>query len=101
MEFVIVYAKISDDKKKGVTFNGPWLGSTELTREAAERAIRKMIGEAKGYALIAKVFEVKNSNYEDAKRVADRYFERIREEMFEAKEILERPIVKRKKRRSK
>ena len=99
MEYVIVYVKIMDDKKEGITFNGPWLGATEETREAAETIVKKMINETRGCALISKIFEVKDGQYDKVKDTAAKYFERIKQGMNESKKIMERPVTKRRKKR--
>lgn len=99
MEYAIIYVRITDDKTEGIEFSGPWLGATEKTKEAADLTVMKMTAESKGSAIIAKIFELADDNYGYVKQLANRYFERVQKEMNESKEILDRPIKRRKKKK--
>ena len=99
MQYVIMYVRLTDDKKAGISFNGPWFGSTEYTKTAAEFEISKLVAESKGSAIIAKIFELYNDQYSEVRKIADRYFDRIKKEMNESKEMLDRPVTHRKKKK--
>jgi len=99
-QFVVMYVRITDDKREGITFGGPWVGATECNTEAAEEEVAKLVRESKGSAVIAKIFELFDGKYDDMRNKAILYFNRIETEMNESKEMLERPATRRKKKKS-
>lgn len=94
MQYVVMYVRITDDKKKGIILRGPWYNSAHDTHEEAENDVKELINESKNSAVIAKIFEMEGNGYFKVREMARKYFNRIEREMNESKEMLERPNKK-------
>ena len=100
MPFVVVYAKITEDKIHGIIFNGPILGPVKDDRPEAERAARKLVNENRNSTIIPRIYEagsvLKIDEIVDSSRG---YFESMKRNMTEAKEVMGRPVRRKKRRR--
>jgi len=61
--YVVLYAKITDDKKNGPILSGIYVGGTRCTEEAADNLATRCVSETQGGMIIPKVMEVKNDDF--------------------------------------
>ena len=97
---IVLYAKIVDGKKNGLKMEGPFQGSEVSTMTEAHEVCTKIVSSSKDTILV-KVFDLDEYSYEAAKEKAKQSFEYSFGNMQEAAKIMERPIMKRKKKRYK
>jgi hypothetical protein len=98
--FVVIYVKVTDDKKDGITFTGPTLGPTRDTFTQAEDESRALINQNRHCTVITRIYQMSNilevgSILHDARE----YFSTLRQNMIEAKEAMSRPIHRRRKKK--
>ncbi len=100
VQYVIVYIKINEDKVDGLVFNGPFYGPIAKSEDAAKEKARELSNETRSGAVISRIYNLPDDvTFSDAMIKARPQFERIKEDMIEAKGILDRPVIKRKKKR--
>lgn len=98
--FVVIYVKITDDKKDGVTLDGPIIGPTRDTFAQAEDESRGLINSNRHCTIIPRIYQIENimgigSILYDARG----YFDTLYKSMVEAKEAMSRPIHRRRKKK--
>jgi len=93
-----MYAKLSSVKrKKEVNFHGPFIGGIAKSQEEAENMVAGIIDEQKGFAVLPKKILMSKGGFAEAKDRAVAEFKKMKEEVKEADEIINRPPIKRKK----
>ena len=101
-KFVVIYAKVTDDKKRGLVFQGPLMGPARDAPELAETEARKLVNDAKNCTVIPRVYSVVNVlNMDGALEDARKYFTTLRNNMLEAKDVMARPAYRRKRKKQK
>jgi hypothetical protein len=91
--------RVNEDKKK-ISFSGPFYGPTSNTQEDADDGAKQLTNEAKGGAVVAKVFRISSGDsIAYAMETARPIFYRIQRDVLEAKQVLDRPMPKKCKRR--
>jgi hypothetical protein len=93
--FLVVYARIIDNKKKGLNFEGPFFGPEAETMTLAHEECRKIVTPSKDHVLI-KVYDLDEFDYYDAKEAAKVHFDRIYEQMRFAQGLCDAPRRRRK-----
>jgi hypothetical protein len=93
--FLIVYARVIDNKKKGLEFEGPFFGPETDTMAEAHEECRKIVTPSKDHVLI-KVFDLDEDDYYSAKDTAQTHFERVYEQMQSAQELCDTPRKRKK-----
>ena len=102
MQFVVIYMKISEDKEKGLAFDGPFYGPIASNPGGAKAAARDLANQARSGAVVSRIFDIpSNASFSEAMVKAKPIFERIKEDMIEAKEVVDRPVIKRKRKKKK
>jgi hypothetical protein len=87
-KFLMMYIKLSNIRRRqGVDFKGPFLGGLYATKNDAEAAIKRVIVEQRGFAIIPKIFEVTKS-IQAAHNNALFEFKRLKEEIREADDMV-------------
>lgn len=100
MQFVVVYMKVSEDKEKGLSFDGPFYGPIATTQEDAKKAARDLSNQTRSGAVVSRIFDIPScASFSDAMIKARPIFDRIRADMIEAKEVVDRPVIKRKRKK--
>lgn len=97
---IVLYAKIVDGKKNGLKMEGPFQGPEVKTMKEAHNACTKIVSASKDTVLV-KIYDLDEYTYETAMAKANQSFEYSYGNMQEAAKIMERPIMKRKKKRYK
>ena len=97
---IVLYVKIVDGKKNGLKLEGPFQGPEVKTMPEAHDACIKIVSASKDTVLV-KVYDLSELTYEHAMEKAKQSFEYSFGNMEEAAKIMERPIMKRKKKRYK
>lgn len=97
---IVLYTKIVDGKKNGLKMEGPFQGPEVETMAEAHAACTKIVSASKDTVLV-KVYDLEECSYELAMEKALQCFEYSFGNMEEAAKIMERPIMKRKKKRYK
>lgn len=98
--FVIIYSKITDDKKNGVQLTGPTVGPNRETIEQAEAEARLIINANRNCTVIPRIYEI--SSLADIGHVlndAKTYFGNMYGNMLEAKEAMARPVHRKRRRK--
>lgn len=93
--FLIVYARIVDNKKKGLKFEGPFFGPESTTMQEAHEKCKKIVTPSKDHMLI-KIYDLNEHDYHSAKATAMVHFDRIFEQMQMAQAICDAPRRKKK-----
>jgi hypothetical protein len=100
MQFVVVYMKVNEDKEKGLAFDGPFYGPIAQSQQEAKKAARELSNKTRSGAVVSRIFDIPPSaSFSDAMIKARPIFERIRCDMVEAKEVVDRPVIKRKRKK--
>ena len=97
---LIIYARIIDGKKKGLTLDGPFLGPECPTLHEAHQAAKDVISESKDHTLI-RIYSMKEHTYDSAKKTAETVFGGIFENMVKAAGIVERPSTRSRRKKKK
>ena len=98
--FVVIFVKISDDKKNGVQLQGPTVGPTRDILEQAEGEARAIINSNRNCTVIPRIYEI--GNLADIGHVlndAKAYFGNMYTNMLEAKEAMARPVHRKRRRK--
>lgn len=95
--FLIVYARVIDNKKKGLSLEGPFYGPESETMNDAHEECRKIVTPSKDHILI-KIFDLDEVNYHEAKELATTHFDRVFSQMNVAQELADAPRRKKIKR---
>lgn len=93
--FLILYARIVDNKKNGLDLEGPFYGPECHTMSEAHDECRKIVTPSKDHILI-KIFDLEEFNHHESKEEALRQFERTFECMESAQILCDSPKRKRK-----
>lgn len=98
--FVVIYVKITDDKKDGLTITKPTLGPTRDLFNQAEDESRAIINQNRNCTIIPRIYEIDNIlGVGSVLREAREYFDALYKNMSEAKEAMSRPIHRRRKKK--
>jgi hypothetical protein len=90
--------KVNEDKKDGIVFSGPYYGPVAMVEREANKAAKDLSNQAKSGAVISKIFPIENGQqFGEAMVQAKPIFDRIKCDMLEARELMDRPIRKKKK----
>ena len=90
MSFLVMYSKLSNVKrKKSTVFRGPFIGGIIKNKQEAERLIRRIISEQKGFAILPKTFPMIDG-FQDAYDEAQKEFNLMKQEIVEADQIMHR-----------
>ncbi len=98
IEYLITYAKYTNDKQEGMMFNDVYFAGIEQTKEAAEVLGRECVNTVKGGTVIVKINKVTKpySILEVMYDIIDQQ-EKFANELAEAQQILNAPSRKKKK----
>jgi hypothetical protein len=100
VQHVIIYMKVIEDKEKGIIFNGPWYGSVCRSHDMAAEEAKNLTNKTKNGAAITKIIAIGDSeSWSSAMNIAKPMFDRICNDIREAKQIVDRPIIKKKKKK--
>jgi len=88
--FIVIYAKIVDGKKKGISIQGPYQGPECETLSKAHKEARRITSECRDMVLV-KIYPLNEYTYEQAKKTANICFSNIFANIIAAESILERP----------
>ena len=98
MQFVVVYMKVTEDKEKGLLFDGPFYGPIAGSNYEAKKAARDLANRTRSGAVVSRIFDIPSAaSFSDAMVKARPIFDRIKSDMVTAKEVVDRPVIKRKK----
>ena len=95
--FLVMYARIIDNKKKGLTLEGPFYGPECKTMQLAHEACRELVTPSKDHLLI-KICDLTEDDYYNAKKIASVGFDRTFEQMQTAQALVDAPRRKKLKR---
>lgn len=98
--FVIIYAKVTDDKKNGVQLTGPTVGPTRDTIKEAEEEARLIINANRNCTVIPRIYEIGSiADIGHVLKDAKQYFGNTYANMLEAKEAMARPVHRKRRRK--
>jgi len=87
--YMVAYAKITEDKRKGILLQGVYFGGIGDTLEDAEHIARKCVNEVRGGTIIPKVLKLQgHRRVIDAMHEAFDKFCDIADQMIEADKII-------------
>jgi len=93
--FLVMYAKITDLKKKGLKMDGPFFGVEVETLDKAHKECQKLVTSCKETVLV-KTFDLDEYVEMEAKKEAIIYFSRIYDDMKIAQILCDAPKRRRK-----
>jgi hypothetical protein len=99
MQYVVIYMRVQEGKK-GLAFNGPFYGPGDIhdTNEEAEAEVRALINDNKSGTIMAKIFAIpEDKSFTTAMSLAKPIFQRMKEDIIETKEMIDRPVARRKR----
>ena len=96
--FIIIYAKIVDNKKKGLDFEGPFFGPECASMGEAHEECTKLVSNDNRNVVLVRIYDLDKFTDDTAMEHSKEKFLTKYENMQSAAQILERPIFKRKKR---
>ena len=85
-----MYARIVDNKKKGLTLEGPFYGPECKTMNDAHEECRQLVTPSKDHMLI-KICDLSEVDYHDAKKLAEAQFDRTFDKMQAAQGLVDAP----------
>ena len=94
--FLVMYAKVNDLKKKGLTMDGPFFGAEHKSMNDAHTECRVLVTNSKEHVLI-KIFDMCEYTNLKAKKEAMLYFTRVFNDMQIAQELCDAPRKRRRK----
>lgn len=94
---LIMYARIIDNKKKGLTLEGPFYGPECKTMQIAHEKCKELVTPSKDHILI-KICDLEEVDYHDAKKIALVQFNRTFGQMEIAQSLCDAPRRKKLKR---
>ena len=95
--FLVVYARVIDNKKKGLELEGPFYGPECKTMQEAHEACREIATPSKDIPLF-KICDLDEVDYQGAKEQASIQFSRTFEQMEAAQSLVDAPRRKKVKR---
>jgi hypothetical protein len=95
--FLVMYARIVDNKKKGLNFEGPFYGPECETMQKAHEECRKLVTPSKDHILI-KICDLDEADYYEAKQIASLQFNRTFDQMESSQSSCDAPRRKKFKR---
>lgn len=95
--FLIIYARIIDNKKKGLELEGPYFGPECKTMKKAHEECTKLATPSKDH-LLFKIYDLEEMTHLKAKELASDHFDKIFEQMQVAQSFCDAPRRKRIKR---
>jgi hypothetical protein len=95
--FLVVYARVIDNKKKGLNLEGPFYGPESKTMQKAHEVCREIVTGSKDVILI-KICDLDEVDYQGAKELASVQFDRTFAQMETARSLCDAPKRKKLKR---
>jgi hypothetical protein len=90
--FLVMYLKLSNIRRKGgIEFKGPFVGGTRKTKKDADKLVKKIIAEQRGFAIMPKVFPVLTT-FKEAHDGAKAEFKKLKEDIKDADCALRRKL---------
>lgn len=87
--YIVIYIRVRD-QGDSLEFEGPYIGKQTVTREEAAKAAKAVVYDSRHTVTVPNIFEVSdNEELEDVIVRGRKYFDRIKRNMEESKEILE------------
>jgi hypothetical protein len=95
ISYVVIYIRVRD-LGDDLEFEGPFVGKQTLTRAEAVLAAKEVVDDSRHTVTVPNIFEFPDEEaIEEVIARGKKYFDRIKKNMTESKEILERPNRKR------
>jgi hypothetical protein len=90
-KYIVAYAKVTMDKKEGITLQGVYFGGAGETPEQAEAIARECVDTTRGGTILPKIVQVdRQERLIDAMYEAADAFEKLTTQMVEADNIIKR-----------
>lgn len=98
--FIVIYCKITDDKKDGVVITKPIIGPSRKTEQEAAAVAKEIVNANRHYTVVTRIYIM--DGLEDLSAIltdARQYFKMLHLNMIESKETMTRPIHRRRRRK--
>jgi len=95
--FLIIYARVIDNKKNGLELEGPFYGPECPTMDAAHEECKNLATPSKDN-LLFKILDLEEIDYQSAKKIATTQFDKTFEQMMIAQSFCDAPRRKKIKR---
>ena len=100
--FAIIYVKITDNKKEGISLQGPTVSDIKETVAEANDEAKRLVNEARNSTIIPRIYPLESiTELETKLQEARNFFKSMHDNMAEAKAALSRPVHRRKRRKMK
>lgn len=95
MPWSVFYMRVKDNKD-GLVFEGPYINAEWNSRQKADIAAAEVTNQTKSSMTLIHIVET-NNNIHEAFEKSKPYFDRLRNDIEESKQVMSKPIKKRKK----
>ena len=100
--FAIIYVKVTDNKKDGISIQGPIVSDIKETQDEATEEAKRLINEARNSTIVPRIYPINSiMELETAMAEARAFFKAMHDNMSEARAALSRPVHRRKRRKAK
>jgi hypothetical protein len=100
--YAVIYVKVIDNKKDGISIQGPTVSDITETEIEANEEARRLVNEARNSTIIPRIYTLESITELEAKLLeAKSFFQSMHDNMSEAKAALSRPVHRRKRRKMK
>jgi len=82
-KYIVLYARVVDDKEMGAIMTGIFLGGVRDTEEEADELATKCVSETQGGIIIPKVVRMNTDNLLDMIHNIEEQFEQMADSMYE------------------
>lgn len=100
--FAVIYVKITDNKKEGISIQGPTVSDIKETVAEANDEAKRLVNEARNSTIIPRIYTMESiTELETKLQEARSFFKSMHDNMAEAKAAMSRPVHRRKRRKMK
>jgi len=100
--YAVIYVKVTDNKKDGISIQGPTVSDIKETAAEANDEAKRLVNEARNSKIIPRIYSLESiTELETKLQEARSFFKSMLDNMTEAKAALGRPVHRRKRRKMK
>jgi hypothetical protein len=102
VSYVVLYLKARINKDGSLDVDGPMLGPETDTREEADEAAKKIVTTFSRVAIMPRIYELEDwQAVEELIVEVEPHFDRMKTSLWESKQIADKPIFRRRKKKKK
>lgn len=90
MSFLVLYAKIVDDKDVGVMMTGIYIGGVAETQIEADEMARKCVSSTQGGTAIPRISRLQKGDLLESVKIMQKTFDRLADRMYDNERTIDR-----------